>query len=311
MRSLLDYYQNIPLHIDPTALRIGSFSLGWYAIMYIVAFATIYFLLSYRIKKGEGEYSRNLILDFLFFVLVGVLIGGRLGYVLFYDPSYYWHNPLAIISPYDFATGQLVGIYGMSYHGGLIGVIIVAILFARKNNINPHTKKQNKNSKVNKLSSGNNTSNFGVGVNFWKLADFAVPAVPAGYFFGRIGNFLNLELYGRMTKSWIGMHFPLWTGAGPLLRYPSQLFEAFFEGLVLFAILWSLRNKKFFAGYFSALYMIGYGIFRFLVEFFRAPDAQIGYLFHYFTLGQALSLFMIVLGVGLYIWKKKQVINQS
>jgi len=283
--NTLYLYQNIPLHLDPTAFAVGSLSVGWYSLMYLIGFSTVYFLLVYRIEKKEFTiYNlqftilelKNIILDFLLFALSGALVGGRVGYVLFYNLPYYLHNPLSIISPYDFTTGKLIGIYGMSYHGGVIGILIMATIFTKKYKI-----------------------------NFWQLADFIVPAIPAGYFFGRIGNFFNLELYGRATTSWIGMHFPLWTGAGPLLRYPSQLFEAFFEGVILFVILWSIRGQKKFPGYFLAWYVIGYGIIRFLLEFFREPDEQIGFIFHYITLGQILSLAMIIVGIGVYFHRNR------
>ncbi|MDO8240462.1 MAG: prolipoprotein diacylglyceryl transferase [Candidatus Moranbacteria bacterium] len=276
---MLEFYQNIPLHIDPVALAVGSFSIGWYSIMYLLAFLVVYFLLAYRIKKKEGQYSVDLILDFIMFALVGALIGGRLGYVILYNPNYYWHNLSEIISPYDFATGEFTGIYGMSYHGGLLGVIVATLILFRKNKAN---------------------------INFWKFADFAVPAIPAGYFFGRIGNFLNLELYGRVTTSWLGMRFPLWTGAGPSLRFPSQLLEAFFEGVVLFVILWSLRNKSRFVGHLFSIYLIGYGLARIAAEFFRQPDEQVGYIAGYFTLGQIFSLTMILIGMGIYWWRRNK-----
>ncbi|KKR21671.1 MAG: Prolipoprotein diacylglyceryl transferase [Candidatus Moranbacteria bacterium GW2011_GWA2_39_41] len=280
---MLEFYQNIPLHIDPVVLAISSFSIGWYAIMYLLAFVVVYFLLTYRIKKKEGEYSNDLILDFIMFALVGAFIGGRLGYVLLYNPIYYWHNLLAIISPYDFATGQFVGIYGMSYHGGLLGVIIATGILLRKNKFK---------------------------IDFWQFADFVVPVIPAGYFFGRIGNFLNLELYGRVTENWLGMHFPLWAEAGSSLRFPSQLFEAFFEGVALFMILWSIRNKGKFAGHLFSVYLVGYGIARIVGEFFRQPDEQIGYIAKYFTLGQILSLLMILIGVGIYFWRKNKILKK-
>jgi len=287
--NILDYYQNIPLHIDPTAFTVGFFSIGWYSLMYIVAFGVVYGLLRYRIKydresskfqnklQTTNHELQTLIFDFLMYALSGVLIGGRLGYVLFYNLPYYLHNPLAIVSPYDFSTGALTGIYGMSYHGGLAAVLIATVIFVKKNK-----------------------------VNFWKFADFIVPAIPAGYFFGRIGNFLNLELYGRVTGSWVGMHFPLWTGAGPLLRYPSQLFEALLEGFLLFGILLTIRNKpKFGGGYFTAMYLIGYGIARIAAEFFREPDEQIGFILRYVTLGQILSLAMILAGGAIYFQRRR------
>lgn len=299
MRNVLEYYQNLPLQIDPIAFSIGSFSIGWYSLMYVVCLGVIYLLLSYRIKKDIGKNKltdfrvvtgnrtaivnkdlKNLLVDFLLLAFVGALIGGRLGYVLFYNPLYYFNNPLNIISPYDFLTGEFVGIYGMSYHGGLLGVVLVSWLFTRKNKL-----------------------------NFWKWADFVVPAIPAGYFFGRIGNFLNLELYGRVTDSSWGMYFPLATGAGGLLRFPSQIIEAGLEGAILFAILWNIRNGKRFAGYLTLLYLAGYGVARFVAEFFRDPDKHIGYIWSYFTFGQILSVLMIF-GVALilYVQKKRKIV---
>ena len=209
----------------------------------------------------------------------GAVIGGRLGYVLFYNFTYYAQNPLAIISPYDLATGKFIGIYGMSYHGGVIGIILVAWIFTRRKKL-----------------------------DFWQWADFVVPAIPAGYFFGRIGNFLNLELYGRVTDSRWGMYFPSAAGTGYFLRYPSQLFEAFTEGLLLFAILWPLRNKNYFPGSSLVLYLIGYGIIRLAVEFFREPDKQIGFILDYFTLGQFFSLAMILVGVVSYFYKRRKLV---
>ena len=162
----------------------------------------------------------------------------------------------------------------MSYHGGVIGLVIVTIWFCRKKRINA-----------------------------WKFADFIVPAVPLGYTLGRLGNFANGELYGRPT-SWVGgMYFPL----DPLqqLRHPSQLYEAFFEGLVLFAILWVLRKKKVFHGFLAALYLIGYGSFRFLIEFVREPDPQLGFVLLGLTMGQILCLSMILAGGLIAYWKSK------
>lgn len=284
MGNFLEIYQNIPLHIDPTAISVGPLSLGWYPLMYVAAFLAVYLLLRYRIRKDgipsgfnlSSSRFEELVLDFLIVAIAGVLIGGRAGYVLFYNLPYYLHNPLAVISPYDFSTGRFIGIYGMSYHGGLIGVILGSWWFLKRNRI-----------------------------DFWQFADFIVPTIPAGYFFGRLGNFLNLELYGRITDSPIGMHFPLWTGAGPLLRYPSQLFEASFEGILLFILLWSMRKKKRFDGQLLALYIIGYGAVRFSVEFFRQPDEQIGFLLEYLTLGQILCMIMILAGIWIYFRRRQ------
>lgn len=296
MRDILGYYQNIPLHMDPIAFTVGSFSVGWYSLMYLAALGVIYSLLSFRLEKDirEKEWAdfyhpasarkkiskadlRNTIVDMLLFAFMGALIGGRLGYVIFYNPLYYFHDPISIISPYDFSTGKLVGIYGMSYHGGLIGVLAASVIFARKRRL-----------------------------NFWKWADFIVPAVPAGYFFGRIGNFLNLELYGRVTDSRIGMYFPISTGAGRFLRFPSQIIEACLEGAVLFVVLWTMRNKKMPEGSFIPMYLVGYGTARFFGEFFREPDEQIGYLLSFLTLGQFFSLLMILGGSGLHYFQKRR-----
>jgi phosphatidylglycerol:prolipoprotein diacylglycerol transferase len=252
--------------------------------MYLMAFSVVYFLLRYRIGHDalNGKFSifnfqfsivefRNLILDFLLLAMIGAIIGGRLGYVFLYNFSYFWHNPLAVISPYDLISHKFMGIYGMSYHGGLLGVILATWIFTSKNKI-----------------------------NFWQWTDFVVPAIPAGYFFGRLGNFLNLELYGRVTTSWLGMHFPTAVDAGQFLRYPSQLLEAFLEGALLFVILWSMRNRQKFTGFSLAIYLVGYGMARIVGEFFREPDTQVGFIFSYFTLGQVFSAIMILAGIAIY-----------
>jgi len=276
MENWLQFYQELPLQINPLAFHFGFFQISWYALMYLVGFVAVYGLLLWRIKKKEGDWSKENIREFLWNAFLGAIIGGRLGYVLFYNLPFYWENPLAIISPFD-QQGQWTGIYGMSYHGGLMGALLAALFFSRKNKL-----------------------------NFFSWADFIVPAVPAGYFFGRLGNFLNGELFGRITqKSW-GMYFPGET----LLRHPSQLYEAFFEGIILFLILWILRNGikyknrlLYVPGF--ILYVLGYAFFRFGIEFFRQPDEQIGLLFSFLTLGQFFSLLMAAFSLAaLGLWKK-------
>jgi phosphatidylglycerol---prolipoprotein diacylglyceryl transferase len=236
--------------------------------------------------KNKLQKKQEAIFDFLLFCFLGVIIGGRLGYVFFYNFSFYFSNPLAIISPFDFGTGELIGIYGMSYHGGLVGVIIATLIFIKKYKL-----------------------------NFWALTDFVIPAIPAGYFFGRIGNFLNGELYGRATRSWLGMYFPSSVEAQDLassqLRHPSQLYEAFLEGFLLFLFFWFWKNEKKLQGKFLALYLIGYAMARFFGEFFREPDAQIGFLFGNLTLGQLFSLGMFLAGLGLCFMKKDDLKNRS
>jgi len=276
MENWLQFYQELPLQINPLAFHFGFFQISWYSLMYLAGFFTVYRLLLWRIKKKEGDWSKENIREFLWNAFLGAIIGGRLGYVLFYNLPFYWENPLAIISPFD-QQGQWTGIYGMSYHGGLMGALLAALFFSRKNKL-----------------------------NFFSWADFIVPAVPAGYFFGRLGNFLNGELFGRITqKSW-GMYFPGET----LLRHPSQLYEAFFEGIILFLILWILRNGikyknrlLYVPGF--ILYVLGYAFFRFGIEFFRQPDEQIGLLFSFLTLGQFFSLLMAAFSLAaLGLWKK-------
>ncbi len=279
MINFLYSYQRIPYHLNPVAFSVGGFFVDWYSLMYLVAFLVIHLLLNYRIREKEGEYSKNMLLDLMLVVFVGLLIGGRLGYVLFYNFTYYWQNPLAIISPYDPVTHQFIGIYGMSYHGGLIGALVAAWIFL----------------KVKKM-------------DFWQWANFVAPAIPAGYFFGRIGNFLNGELYGRATGKFWGMYFP--SDPYGLLRHPSELYEAILEGLVLFLILWPLRNKEKYRDQLLAFYLIGYAAMRIGAEFFREPDTQVGYLFGGLTLGQLLSLLMLIFGCALFFIsrKKKKVI---
>lgn len=240
--------------------------------MYIVAFSVAAILMFYRVKHEKFPYTKEQIFDFLIWVILGIVIGGRVGYVLFYEPLYYLSYPLQIISPFGVVNGQLqlIGIAGMSYHGGLIGAIIASAWFAKKRKM-----------------------------DFWELVRFVIPTIPLGYFFGRIGNFINGELYGRATDVPWGMYFP--RDPDGLLRHPSQLYEAALEGLVLFAILWLLRKKKFFKGFFLGLYIIGYGIARFLVEFFREPDLHLGAVLGWLTMGQVLSVCMIV-GGGVFLW---------
>jgi phosphatidylglycerol---prolipoprotein diacylglyceryl transferase len=278
----LTLYQNIPEKINPNAFSFGFFSVNWYSLMYLAAFITVYLVLKIRIRRKEHDFPidqetlKQKTLDFLFYAFLGLIIGGRLGYVIFYNFEYYRSHLLEIISPYDFVNHAWTGIYGMSYHGGLIGIVVATLLFIRKNKI-----------------------------NFWQWSDFIVPAIPAGYFFGRIGNFLNGELYGRITESFWGMYFFLARDYPPKLRYPSQLLEALGEGIILFVFIWTIRNKSWAKGKLLAIYLISYGLVRFLVEYVREPDEQIGLLFGYVSMGQILCFLMVVTGLILIIWKPR------
>jgi len=271
MDTLINAWQQIPAHITPYLFSIGSFQLRYYSLMYIVAFVIVYFLVMHRIKNEKYKYTSEDIQDYLVWAMVGVLLGARLGDVLFYNLDYYLYHPLEIFLPFTFSDGiRFTGISGMSYHGGVIGVIIMSVLFCRKRNF-----------------------------DFWKFADLISPAIPLGYTFGRLGNFINGELYGRVTSMPWGMYFPL--DPTHSLRHPSQLYEAFFEGIFLFAVLWALRKKKLFDGALLGLYIFGYGFVRFMIEFFREPDYMVGPS----SIGQFLVVLMMLGGIGLLMWRKK------
>jgi len=301
--KFVTFVQYLPEQINPN-ISLGFFSVSWYSLMYLIGFFVVYCLVKYRINKAEYEglkipndkfqisnnppaggqnsppeadqpmaeksKTESLLLDFLLYAFIGLVIGARLGEVFFYNFSYYAAHPMQIISPFDPVTGKFIGIYGMSYHGGFIGVIIASIVFCRKFRI-----------------------------NFWNWANFVVPAIPLGYFFGRIGNFINGELYGRVTGQWWGMYFP--NDATQKLRHPSQLYEAFLEGVLLFLILWPLRNKKWARDNMLALYVTSYAIARIISEFFREPDGFLWFL----TLGQFYSLLMIAAALAVFLNSRK------
>jgi len=273
MEGLITAWRHLPSHLSPNLLEIGSFQLRWYSMMYLAAFACTYALILYRIKKEHYPYTAELIQDYFVWAILGVIIGGRLGYVFFYNLDYYLQHPLEILFPFDFADGfRFIGISGMSYHGGVLAILAGSIFFCRKRQI-----------------------------EFWRFADLVCPAIPLGYTFGRIGNFINGELYGRATTVAWGMVFPL--DPLHLLRHPSQLYEALFEGIVLFAVLWLIRRKSPFDGALFAFYLIGYGAIRFCIEFFREPDAQLGFVLGPFSMGQLLCFLMIAAGGWIYAFR--------
>ncbi|MFH1853004.1 MAG: prolipoprotein diacylglyceryl transferase [Candidatus Neomarinimicrobiota bacterium] len=257
--------------MDPTIFTIGNFPIRWYGTMYIVAFTVVYLLTTYRVRRERLAYDDDFISNVITWAVLGLLIGGRFGYVLFYNFDQLLSDPLGIISPFSRAGGKLrfTGIAGMSYHGGVLGIVVAWAWFARRNKI-----------------------------SIFEISDLIIPAIPLGFTFGRLGNFINGELYGRVTDFALGMYFP--AAADGRLRHPSQLYEALFEGLVLFAIVWPLRRKKVFTGFISGLYIFGYGFFRFFIEFFRQPDEHLGFVLGPFSMGQVLCLLML-LGAGL-LW---------
>lgn len=271
MKELFIWWNHLPEHISPVFFKIGFLQVHYYGLMYLLAFLTVYLLVLYRLKTEKTGFKKEVIENYFFWLVFAVIAGGRLGYVLFYDLPYYLKHPLEIILPFDINNGfQFTGLYGMSYHGALIAIIIATVVFCRRHKL-----------------------------DFWLLSDLLSPAVPLGYTFGRIGNFINGELYGRVTSVPWGMYFPLDpTGQ---LRHPSQLYEALFEGVFLFVILWSLRKKIRISGCLFSLYLIGYGAIRFLLEFFRQPDRQLGFVFGPFTMGQILCLAMILSGLAIIL----------
>lgn len=270
MDQLIYFWQHIPENIKPYIIRIGEFEIRYYGLMYIVAFSVVYFLSLYRLKKESFDYSKITLENYFVWAILGLMLGARFGYVFFYNFNYYLAHPLEIILPFSFSNGfHFTGLAGMSYHGGLIGVLLATGIFCYKNQI-----------------------------NYLGFVDFLIPSIPLGYTFGRLGNFINGELYGRITNVPWGMYFPL--DASGQLRHPSQLYEAFFEGVFLFAILWGMRKIETFNGFFLSLYIIGYGTVRLIIEFVREPDSHIGIFFSYITMGQILCLIMIITGITLF-----------
>ena len=273
MNEFLTWWQHLPEKMNPVIFSLGGFRLHYYGLMYLVAFAVVYILVIYRIKREKRfRISADEIQNLMIFMMIGVIVGGRLGYVIVYNPLYYLKNPLEIFLPFNFSNGiTFTGISGMSFHGGLVGVIVSIWMFTRK-----------------------------TGFNFWNTVDLLAPVVPLGYTFGRIGNFINGELYGRVTSAPIGMYFPL--ASGQNLRHPSQLYEAFFEGIVLFIVLWNLRKLTTPKGAMLSFYIIGYGFVRFFIEFYRQPDPQLGFVFMSLSMGQVLCGLMMVCGAALYVY---------
>jgi phosphatidylglycerol:prolipoprotein diacylglycerol transferase len=251
--------------IDPIAFSIGPLAVRWYGLMYLVGFAAGYWLGLRRIARGAAPITRQQLDALVFLLVLGVILGGRLGYVLFYKPAYYASQPLEI-----FAVWQ----GGMSFHGGLLGVVLAMALAARLHK-----------------------------VDFLRLMDFLAPLAPLGIAAGRIGNFINGELYGRVTELPWGMVF---RRAGELPRHPSQLYQAALEGLALFILLWWFSSRPRPRGQVSALFLIGYGVFRFIAEFGREPDAHLGYLALGLSMGQWLSLPLIAAGLLLFWWSARR-----
>ncbi|MFO7577889.1 MAG: prolipoprotein diacylglyceryl transferase [Pelovirga sp.] len=247
--------------IDPIIFAIGPVAVRWYGMMYLLSFIGAYFMMVHVSRLRRYPQPRETVADLLFYAVIGVVAGGRLGYTLFYNPSYYLRHPLEILYVWE---------GGMSFHGGLIGVVLVLLWFALKR-----------------------------GIPLLQLGDLTVAAVPIGLGLGRIGNFINGELWGRPTDLPWGVIFP---AGGPVPRHPSQLYEAGLEGLVLLLLIYLLHRLDVRRGIPTFTFLLGYGCFRFLVEFVREPDSHLGFLWGGATMGQLLSLPMILAGGAGLVW---------
>lgn len=247
--------------IDPVIYSLGPVSLRWYGLMYLVAFGLAWWLANRAAKKPGSGWTEQQVSDLLFIGFLGVILGGRVGYVLFYQFDLFLAEPLYLIKIW---TG------GMSFHGGLLGVLLAMAWFAKRNN-----------------------------KGFLQLGDFVAPLIPLGLAAGRLGNFINAELWGRTTDVPWAVLFP---NAGASPRHPSQLYEFALEGLVLFALIILYRRVNPPTGSLGGLFLAGYGSARFYVEFYREPDAHLGVLSAGMSMGQWLSLPMIIAGIGLIIY---------
>ena len=246
--------------INPIAFSIGPLKIHWYGVMYLVGFGSAWFLATIRANKANSGWTKNEVADLIFYAALGVVLGGRIGYMLFYNFSNLLHNPLSLFKVWE---------GGMSFHGGMLGVFLAMLIFAKRF----HKR-------------------------FFDVTDFIAPFVPLGLAVGRLGNFINGELWGRVTNLPWGMLYP---DAGSFPRHPSQLYECLGEGLLLFLILWVYSSKPRPRMAVSGLFLVAYGVIRFSLEFFRQPDLQLGFVaWGWLTMGQLLSLPMIVVGLVLF-----------
>ncbi|AKS40723.1 prolipoprotein diacylglyceryl transferase [Wenzhouxiangella marina] len=269
-------------NLDPVALNIGGFGIYWYSLMYLVAFGQFWLLGRVRARRADTPLNQEQVGDLLFWGVIGVIAGGRIGYVLFYALGDLLADPLLLFRIRD---------GGMSFHGGLIGVLVAMALYGRS-----------------------------LGCGFLRLGDFVAPLIPLGLAAGRLGNFIGGELWGRLSQAPWAVIFPNsieggGPGSGTLLqqyqagqldafaRHPSQLYQALLEGVALFVLLWIYSRRERPVGAVGGAFLLGYGVFRFIAEFFREPDAHLGFVaLDWMTMGQILSLPMVLIGIALLVW---------
>ena len=263
----MEFWQNIYSHFNPVAFNLDPIAVHWYGLMYALALLSAIFVAKWFIKHDKLPISNDLFDSYIWWAEIGVILGARLGYVLFYDTNtmYYLTHPWQIFNPY--VDGVYAGISGMSYHGAFLGFIIASYLFCRKNKI-----------------------------SFWFITDIAVLGISAAYIFGRLGNFFNQELVGRITDVPWGIY------VGQVLRHPSQIYEGILEGLLVFAILVYIRKRKSFNGQLAIMYGILYSIGRIIAEFFRQPDTQLGFIYsNWLTMGIIQSFVVLSACIILYM----------
>lgn len=262
----MNFWNNIYSHFDPVAFEVFGLRVHWYGLMYVLALLVALFIAKWIVNKdSKFPFSSEMLDNYFIWVEIGVLLGARLGYILIYSQAqiFYLTHPWEIFNP--FYNGKFVGISGMSYHGAVVGFIIATLWFCKKHNTNK-----------------------------WLLLDLVALCVPLGYFFGRVGNFLNQELFGVETTVWWGIY------VDGILRHPSQLYEGFLEGILIFIILFIYNKFKKFDGELISLYAILYSLFRFISELFREPDTQLGTYVFELSMGQILSFLMFFLGIFIY-----------
>jgi phosphatidylglycerol---prolipoprotein diacylglyceryl transferase len=266
--------------IDPVIFSVGPAAIRWYGMTYLVAFALAWGLGNWRIKRGHADWSRDELADMVFYGALGAIVGARVGYVLFYGLDQFRHDPAWLFRIWD---------GGMSFHGGLLGVVAAAAIFAQRK-----------------------------GRRFLEVADFIAPLAPIGLGIGRLGNFVNIELPGRATDAPWGLIYPCAANAiqrinptctgiwEDFARHPSPLYQSFTDGVVLSLIVWIYARRPRAAGSVMGVFLIGYGALRFITENFREPDPHVGYLLGWFTMGQLLSLPMVVFGIVLMFYAQRE-----